>query len=144
MEEIVEFLKDPTKFSSLGGRLPKGVLLVGPPGTGKTMLAKAVAGEAGVPFLFASGYVFKESSHQRQALTLTHRSEFDEIFVGTGAKRVRELFAAARKKQPAIIFIDELDAIGSKRSSKDQHYMKQVRPGSSLLYANTFSTGYSV
>ncbi|KAG8872750.1 hypothetical protein FRB97_007363, partial [Tulasnella sp. 331] len=108
LEEIVEFLKDPTKFSSLGGRLPKGVLLTGPPGTGKTMLAKAVAGEAGVPFLFASG------------------SEFDEIFVGTGAKRVRELFAAARKKQPAIIFIDELDAIGSKRSAKDQHYMKQT------------------
>ncbi|KAG8917638.1 i-AAA protease yme1 [Tulasnella sp. 417] len=108
LEEIVEFLKDPTRFSTLGGRLPKGVLLTGPPGTGKTMLAKAVAGEAGVPFLFASG------------------SEFDEIFVGTGAKRVRELFAAARKKQPAIIFIDELDAIGSKRSAKDQHYMKQT------------------
>nr|VWO98631.1 N/A [Ganoderma boninense] len=108
LQEIVEFLKDPAAFSTLGGKLPKGVLLTGPPGTGKTMLARAVAGEAGVPFLFASG------------------SEFDEMFVGVGAKRVRDLFAAARKKQPAIIFIDELDAIGGKRSSRDQHYMKQT------------------
>ncbi|OCF56206.1 ATP-dependent metalloprotease [Kwoniella mangroviensis CBS 10435] len=102
LEEIVEFLKNPEKFSNLGGKLPKGVLLTGPPGTGKTMLARAVAGEAEVPFLFASG------------------SSFDEMFVGVGAKRVRELFAAARKKAPAIVFIDELDAIGSKRSAKDQ------------------------
>ncbi|OCF45519.1 ATP-dependent metalloprotease [Kwoniella heveanensis CBS 569] len=108
LEEIVEFLKNPEKFSNLGGKLPKGVLLTGPPGTGKTMLARAVAGEAEVPFLFASG------------------SSFDEMFVGVGAKRVRELFAAARKKAPAIVFIDELDAIGSKRSAKDQHYMKQT------------------
>lgn len=106
--DIVEFLKNPASFSTLGGRLPKGVLLEGPPGTGKTMLARAVAGEAGVPFFFASG------------------SEFDEIFVGVGAKRIRELFAAARKKQPAIIFIDELDAVGGKRSPKDQQYMKQT------------------
>ncbi|KZT26425.1 ATP-dependent metallopeptidase Hfl [Neolentinus lepideus HHB14362 ss-1] len=106
--DVVEFLKDPTAFASLGGRLPKGVLLTGQPGTGKTMLARAVAGEAGVPFLFASG------------------SEFDEMFVGVGAKRVRELFAAARKKAPSIIFIDELDAIGSKRNARDSAYMKQT------------------
>ncbi|KAL4251753.1 AAA ATPase family protein [Abortiporus biennis] len=108
LQEVVQFLKNPAEFTTLGGKLPKGILLTGPPGTGKTMLARAVAGEAGVPFLFASG------------------SEFDEMFVGVGAKRVRELFAAARKKQPAIIFIDELDAIGGKRSNRDQHYMKQT------------------
>ncbi|KAH9048103.1 ATP-dependent peptidase [Lactarius hengduanensis] len=108
LKDVVAFLKDPTKFAELGGKLPKGVLLTGEPGTGKTMLARAVAGEAGVPFLFASG------------------SEFDEMFVGVGAKRVRELFATARKKQPAIIFIDELDAVGGKRSARDQQYMKQT------------------
>ncbi|KAF9505987.1 hypothetical protein BS47DRAFT_1334014 [Hydnum rufescens UP504] len=106
--EIVQFLKDPSSFTALGGRLPKGVLLTGPPGTGKTLLARAVAGEAGVPFLFASG------------------SEFDEMYVGVGAKRIRELFAAARKKQPAIIFIDELDAVGGRRSSRDHQYVKQT------------------
>jgi len=108
LKDVVEFLKDPSKFAELGGKLPKGVLLTGEPGTGKTMLARAVAGEAGVPFLFASG------------------SEFDEMFVGVGAKRVRDLFATARKKQPAIIFIDELDAVGGKRSARDQQYMKQT------------------
>ncbi|KAI0273626.1 ATP-dependent metallopeptidase Hfl [Gloeopeniophorella convolvens] len=108
LKDVVAFLKDPSKFAELGGKLPKGVLLTGDPGTGKTMLARAVAGEAGVPFLFASG------------------SEFDEMFVGVGAKRVRELFATARKKQPAIIFIDELDAVGGKRSARDQQYMKQT------------------
>ena len=107
LQELVEFLKNPEKFSSLGGKLPKGVLLVGPPGTGKTLLARAVAGEAGVPFFFMSG------------------AEFDEIYVGVGAKRVRELFAAARSKAPAIIFIDELDAVGGKRNERDPAYAKQ-------------------
>ncbi|KAI7052500.1 ATP-dependent metallopeptidase Hfl, partial [Hortaea werneckii] len=103
-----EFLKNPDKFSTLGGKLPKGVLLVGPPGTGKTLLARAVAGEAQVPYFYMSG------------------SEFDEVYVGVGAKRVRELFAAARGKSPAIIFIDELDAIGSKRHERDAAYAKQT------------------
>ncbi|ORX62136.1 ATP-dependent metallopeptidase Hfl [Hesseltinella vesiculosa] len=108
LEEIVQFLKNPQKFTELGGKLPKGVLLTGPPGTGKTMLARAVAGEANVPFFFMSG------------------SEFDEMYVGVGARRVRELFAAARAKAPSIVFIDEIDAIGSKRNPKDQSYMKQT------------------
>ncbi|KAM9933788.1 hypothetical protein OXX80_006605 [Metschnikowia pulcherrima] len=108
LEEIVEFLKDPSKFTGLGGKLPKGVLLMGPPGTGKTLLARATAGEAGVPFFFMSG------------------SEFDELYVGVGAKRIRELFTQAREKSPAIIFIDELDAIGGKRNPKDQAYAKQT------------------
>ncbi|KAL8734688.1 MAG: hypothetical protein Q9166_001344 [cf. Caloplaca sp. 2 TL-2023] len=107
LQEVVQFLKDPAKFSTLGGKLPKGVLLVGPPGTGKTLLARAVAGEAGVPFFYMSG------------------SEFDEIYVGVGAKRVRELFSNARAKSPAIIFIDELDAIGAKRNDRDPAYVKQ-------------------
>ncbi|OBA24004.1 ATP-dependent metallopeptidase Hfl [Metschnikowia bicuspidata var. bicuspidata NRRL YB-4993] len=108
LEEIVDFLKDPSKFTGLGGKLPKGVLLTGPPGTGKTLLARATAGEAGVPFFFMSG------------------SEFDELYVGVGAKRIRELFSQAREKSPAIIFIDELDAIGGKRNPKDQAYAKQT------------------
>lgn len=108
LEEIVDFLKDPSKFTGLGGKLPKGVLLTGPPGTGKTLLARATAGEAGVPFFFMSG------------------SEFDELYVGVGAKRIRELFGQAREKAPAIIFIDELDAIGGKRNPKDQAYAKQT------------------
>jgi ATP-dependent metalloprotease len=108
LQELVEFLKAPDSFSTLGGKLPKGVLLTGPPGTGKTLLARAVAGEAGVPFFYMSG------------------SEFDEIYVGVGAKRVRELFTAARAKSPAIIFIDELDAIGGKRNEKDAAYAKQT------------------
>ena len=108
LQELVEFLKNPERFSNLGGKLPKGVLLVGPPGTGKTLLARAVAGEAGVPFFFMSG------------------SEFDEVYVGVGAKRVRELFNSARSKAPAIIFIDELDAIGGKRNERDAAYVKQT------------------
>jgi cell division protease FtsH len=97
LKEIVEFLKDPKKFSYLGGKLPKGVLLVGPPGCGKTLLAKAVAGEARVPFFSISG------------------SEFVEMFVGVGAARVRDLFARAIEKAPCIIFVDELDALGKAR-----------------------------
>lgn len=108
VQELVDFLKNPEKFSTLGGKLPKGVLLVGPPGTGKTLLARAVAGEAGVPFFYMSG------------------SEFDEVYVGVGAKRVRDLFAAAKSKAPAIVFIDELDAIGSKRHERDAAYAKQT------------------
>jgi cell division protease FtsH len=99
LKEIVEFLKTPAKFRRLGGRIPKGVMLVGPPGTGKTLLARAVAGEAGVPFFSLSG------------------SEFVEMFVGVGAARVRDLFQQAAAKAPAIIFIDELDAIGKSRNA---------------------------
>ncbi len=99
LEEIVEFLKDPEGYGKLGARMPKGVLLVGPPGTGKTMLARAVAGEAGVPFFSISG------------------SEFVEMFVGVGAARVRDLFEQARAKAPAIIFVDELDALGRARGA---------------------------
>src|SRR6202049_2540685 len=95
--EVVDFLKNPEQYSRLGGRMPKGVLLVGPPGTGKTLLAKAVAGQAKVPFFSISG------------------SEFVEMFVGVGAARVRDLFEQARTKAPAIIFIDELDALGRAR-----------------------------
>jgi cell division protease FtsH len=97
--ETVDFLKDPTKFNTLGGKMPTGVLLVGPPGTGKTLLARAVAGEAGVPFFSMSG------------------SEFVELYVGVGASRVRDLFAQGKKASPCIIFIDELDAVGRRRDS---------------------------
>jgi cell division protease FtsH len=97
LKEVIDFLKDPARIQRLGGRMPKGVLLVGPPGTGKTLLARAVSGEAGVPFFNISG------------------SEFIELFVGMGAARVRELFDQARQKAPCIIFIDELDAVGGAR-----------------------------
>ena len=99
LAEVVEFLKEPQKFTSLGARIPKGVLLVGSPGTGKTLLAKAVSGEAGVPFFSISG------------------SEFVEMFVGVGASRVRDLFDQARKNSPCIIFIDEIDAVGRQRGA---------------------------
>src|SRR5574337_647184 len=97
--EIIEFLKDPRKFQKLGGRIPKGVLIVGPPGTGKTLLAKAIAGEAGVPFFSISG------------------SDFVEMFVGVGASRVRDLFVQGKKNAPCIIFIDEIDAVGRHRGA---------------------------
>ena len=99
LQEIVEFLKNPTKFTEMGAHIPKGVLLVGQPGTGKTMLAKAVAGEAGVPFFIISG------------------SDFVEMFVGVGASRVRDLFEEAKKKAPCIVFIDEIDAVGRQRGA---------------------------
>ena len=99
LEEVVEFLRDPSKFIKLGARIPRGVLLVGPPGTGKTLLAKAVAGEAGVPFYSISG------------------SDFVEMYVGVGASRVRDLFDTARKSNSAIIFIDEIDAVGRHRGA---------------------------
>src|SRR6202451_4580119 len=99
LEEIIDFLKDPKKFTRLGGRIPKGVLLMGPPGTGKTLLARAIAGEAGVPFFSISG------------------SDFVEMFVGVGASRVRDLFEQGKKSAPCIIFIDEIDAVGRHRGA---------------------------
>ena len=99
LEEIITFLKEPQKFERLGGKVPKGVLLVGPPGTGKTLLARAVAGEADAPFFSVSG------------------SDFMEMFVGVGASRVRDMFEEAKKNSPAIIFIDELDSIGRQRGA---------------------------
>src|SRR5690606_25334377 len=99
VEEIIAFLKDPKKFQRLGGRIPKGVLMMGPPGTGKTLLARAIAGEAGVPFFSISG------------------SDFVEMFVGVGASRVRDLFEQGKKHAPCIIFIDEIDAVGRHRGA---------------------------
>eukprot|EP01136_Pigoraptor_vietnamica_P008154 Opistho-1_new@43135 len=99
LQEIVEFLKDPTKFARLGGKIPKGALLVGSPGTGKTLLARAIAGEAGVPFFSISG------------------SDFVEMFVGVGASRVRDMFEQAKKSAPCIVFIDEIDAVGRHRGA---------------------------
>lgn len=100
VEEFVDFLKNPEKYQKIGARIPKGALLVGPPGTGKTLLAKACAGEAGVPFYYMSG------------------SEFVNGYIGVGAKKVKTLFEEAQRHSPSILFIDELDAIGSKRDSK--------------------------
>merc|ERR1719222_1821490 len=98
LTEVVDFLKDPSKYSALGAKIPKGCVMEGPPGTGKTLLARAVAGEAGVPFVSSSG------------------SEFVEMFVGVGASRVRDLFNQAKENSPCIIFIDEIDAIGRQRA----------------------------
>jgi ATP-dependent metalloprotease len=108
LQDIVEYLKNPAKFSRLGAKLPKGVLLVGPPGCGKTLVARALAGEAGVPFFFASG------------------AEFEEMFVGVGASRVRKLFEKAKQMAPCVIFLDEIDAIGGKRDSPDARYHKMT------------------
>ena len=99
VSEMVDFLRDPTKFQKLGGKIPKGVLMVGPPGTGKTLLARAIAGEAKVPFFTISG------------------SDFVEMFVGVGASRVRDMFEQAKKHAPCIIFIDEIDAVGRHRGA---------------------------
>lgn len=108
LQEIVLYLKEPERFTKLGGKLPKGVLLTGPPGNGKTLLARAIAGEAGVPFYYTSG------------------SEFEEMYVGVGAKRVRDLFKTANESSPCIIFIDEIDAIGGSRQLKEQSAMKMT------------------
>ena len=109
LAEIIDFLKTPEKYQKLGGRIPRGVLLVGPPGTGKTLLARAVAGEAGVPFFSISG------------------SEFVEMFVGVGASRVRDLFEQGKQRAPCIIFIDELDAIGKSRASGPAYFSNDER-----------------
>uniref|UniRef100_A0A8C7S7F0 ATP-dependent zinc metalloprotease YME1L1 n=1 Tax=Oncorhynchus mykiss TaxID=8022 RepID=A0A8C7S7F0_ONCMY len=109
LQDVVEFLRNPQKFTVLGGKLPKGILLIGPPGTGKTLLARAVAGEADVPFFYASG------------------SEFDEMFVGVGASRIRNLFKEAKANAPCVIFIDELDSVGGKRIESPMHpYSRQT------------------
>ena len=115
VREIVEFLRQPGRFSSLGGRIPKGVLLVGPPGTGKTLLARSIAGEAGVPFIFASG------------------SDFVEMYAGVGAARVRRLFKDARKHKSCIIFIDELDAVGRSRGGSSLSHEEREQTLNQLL-----------
>lgn len=128
LEEVVDFLKHPKKYEQLGAKIPKGVLLVGNPGTGKTMLARAVAGEANVPFFSISG------------------SEFVEMFVGVGASRVRDLFAKAKKNSPAIIFIDEIDAVGRKRGSGmgGGHDEREQTLNQILVEMDGFETGTNV
>ena len=128
LEEVVDFLKHPKKYQTLGAKIPKGVLLVGSPGTGKTMLARAVAGEANVPFFSISG------------------SEFVEMFVGVGASRVRDLFAKAKKNAPAIIFIDEIDAVGRKRGSGmgGGHDEREQTLNQILVEMDGFETGTNV
>lgn len=128
LEEVVDFLKQPKKYETLGAKIPKGVLLVGNPGTGKTMLARAVAGEANVPFFSISG------------------SEFVEMFVGVGASRVRDLFAKAKKNAPAIIFIDEIDAVGRRRGSGmgGGHDEREQTLNQILVEMDGFETGTNV
>ena len=115
VKEIVDFLRHPGRFSSLGGRIPKGVLLIGPPGTGKTLLARSIAGEAGVPFIFASG------------------SDFVEMYAGVGAARVRRLFKDARRHKSCIIFIDELDAVGRSRGGNSLSHEEREQTLNQLL-----------
>src|SRR5262245_42144662 len=128
LREIVEFLKSPAKYQALGGRIPRGVLLVGPPGTGKTLLAKAIAGEAGVPFVSLSG------------------SDFVEMFVGVGAARVRDMFSQAAARSPSIIFIDELDALGKVRGSgyPGGHDEREQTLNALLVEMDGFSSDQSV
>src|SRR4051812_7118450 len=128
LTEVVEFLKYPEKFSTLGARIPRGVLLVGPPGTGKTMLARAVAGEAGVPFFSISG------------------SEFVEMFVGVGASRVRDLFDQAKKNSPCIVFVDEIDAVGRQRGAGlgGGHDEREQTLNQLLVEMDGFDTGTNV
>ena len=128
LREVVEFLRTPGKYQALGGRIPRGVLLVGPPGTGKTLLAKAVAGEAGVPFYSLSG------------------SDFVEMFVGVGAARVRDMFQQAGSRSPSIIFIDELDALGKTRGSgmPGGHDEREQTLNALLVEMDGFSSDQSV
>ena len=128
VKELVDFLKDPQKFQKLGGRIPRGVLLVGPPGTGKTLLAKAIAGEAGVPFFSISG------------------SEFVEMFVGVGASRVRDLFDQAKRNSPCIVFIDEIDAVGRQRGAGlgGSHDEREQTLNQILVEMDGFETGTNV
>lgn len=125
VQEVIDFLRDPTKYHKLGGNLPKGILLIGPPGTGKTMLAKAIAGEANANFFSASG------------------SDFNEVFVGMGAKRIRELFKQARQHKPAIIFIDEIDCLGKNRKM-DLHGELQQTNNALLTAMDGFDTAEGV
>lgn len=122
LEDVVAFLKDPSRFTRLGGRMNRGILLSGVPGTGKTLLAKAVAGEAEVPYFFATG------------------SEFDEVYAGLGAARVRELFAEARKQTPCIVFIDEIDAVGSHRQARAERQDARQTLNQLLAELDGFST----
>ena len=129
VSELVDFLRDPSKFQKLGGKIPKGVLMVGPPGTGKTLLAKAIAGEAKVPFFTISG------------------SDFVEMFVGVGASRVRDMFEQAKKAAPCIIFIDEIDAVGRQRGAglggghdeRDKHLTKCLLKWTALKVTKVLS-----